>query len=288
MDWIISLPTHNLWVATTGLVLGVIIGSFLNVVIARLPVMLQRQWAHECAALQGSTGIQESARFNLAVPRSQCPQCHTLIAWYDNIPVLSWLMLKAKCRHCHTPIAARYPLIELATGIIFAIIAWYFGVSLTSLVYAWLACLLIALFFIDLDHMLLPDQLTYLVLWSGLAWAWYGGSIPLADAVLGAMLGYLSLWAVFWAFKLLTGKDGMGYGDFKLLAAFGAWHGAQLLPVTVIAAAVTGAVIGMIWQRVQQRQGQPIPFGPFLILGGTIALLWGHPLLSMYLNWVMR
>lgn len=287
MEWITQLPTHNVWVTTSGLLLGLIIGSFLNVVIGRFPVMLQRQWQQECANLTG-TELTAQEPYNLAVPRSRCPQCQQPIAWYDNIPVISWLSLKARCRHCHMPITIRYPFIELATGIIFALIAWYCGGTVTALAYGWLASLLIVLFFIDLDHMLLPDQLNYLVLWSGLALAWAGYSVPLADAVLGAMLGYGSLWIVFWAYKLLTGKDGMGYGDFKLLAAFGAWHGAQLLPVTVVVAAVCGAVIGVIWQRAKQSHGQPIPFGPFLIIGGTITLLWGNQLLGMYINWVLR
>ena len=286
MELILNYPAQTAWVTAFGLALGLVVGSFLNVVIGRFPVMMQRQWQKECAEVTGVTP-EAQPKFNLATPGSHCPKCKTAIKWYDNIPVISWLVLKAKCRACHTKISVRYPLIELLTGVVFAIVVWQLGFTFTTFVHLWLACLLISMFFIDADHMLLPDQMTYLMLWTGLGYAIYSDHIPLQDAVIGAIAGYLALWSVYWAFKLLTGKEGMGYGDFKLLAAFGAWHGYQMLPVTVIASAASGAVIGIIWQQINRnKQGQPIPFGPFLICGGVIAMLWGEELLSSYLNWV--
>lgn len=288
-----EFPAESVWLTLTALVFGLVIGSFLNVVIGRFPLMLQRQWRQECAALQASSAEAaatptKAEPFNLAYPPSRCPKCNHKIAWYDNIPVVSWLLLKAKCRNCRTGISARYPLIELLTGVVFALLTWYGGITIPSLVYMGLACLLICMFFIDADEMILPDQMTYLMLWSGLLFTLYHGHIPLADAVIGAAAGYLSLWSVYWAFKLLTGKEGMGYGDFKLLAAFGAWAGYQMLPVIVIAAAASGAVLGIIYQQInKQRQGQPIPFGPFLICGGVIAMLWGEQILHGYWQWLM-
>lgn len=287
MDIIFDYPAHTWWVTVFGLLLGLVVGSFLNVVIGRFPVMMQRQWQRECAEVTGVTPSEQHEPFNLAKPNSHCPKCKSPIKWYDNIPVISWLVLRAKCRSCGTGISVRYPLIELLTGIVFALIVWNLGFTFTTFVYLFLACLLISMFFIDADHMLLPDQMTYLMLWTGLGFAIYSAHIPLQDAVIGAMAGYLALWSVYWGFKLLTGKEGMGYGDFKLLAAFGAWHGYQLLPVTIIAAAASGAVIGIAWQTINRnKQGQPIPFGPFLICGGVIAMLWGESLLTGYLNWV--
>ena len=285
-ELLFDYPPQTLWVTVFGLLLGLVVGSFLNVVIGRFPVMMQRQWQQECAQVNG-VEPEPQATFNLAKPASHCPKCQTPIHWYDNIPVFSWLLLKGKCRSCQTKISVRYPLIELLTGIVFALLVWNLGFTFTTFVYLFLSALLISLFFIDADHMLLPDQMTYLMLWTGLGFAIYSESLPLTDAVIGAMAGYLALWSVYWAFKLLTGKEGMGYGDFKLLAAFGAWTGYQLLPVIVIAAAASGAVIGIAWQLINRsRQGQPIPFGPFLICGGVIAMLWGEELLSGYLQWV--
>jgi len=288
MELVFDYPTQTWWVTVFGLLLGLVVGSFLNVVIGRFPVMMQRQWQRECAEVNGVEPPPHET-FNLAKPNSHCPKCQATIKWYDNIPVISWLLLKAKCRSCGTHISARYPAIELLTGVIFAVIVWNLGFTFSTFVYLFLACLLISMFFIDADHMLLPDQMTYLMLWTGLGFAIYSGHLPLKDAVIGAMAGYLALWSVYWGFKLLTDKEGMGYGDFKLLAAFGAWHGYQLLPVTIIAAAASGAVIGIVWQTINRnKQGQPIPFGPFLICGGVIAMLWGEPLMTGYLNWVTR
>ncbi|PTB85773.1 prepilin peptidase, partial [Pseudidiomarina aestuarii] len=220
---------HTPWAAAFGIAFGLIVGSFLNVVIGRYPVMMQRQWRAECAQLQEQE-LPKAEPFNLATPNSRCPKCQSAIRWYDNIPVISWLLLRAKCRSCGTAISARYPLIESLTGAVFGVLAWQFGMSIDAGIYMLLAALLIVLFFIDLDHMLLPDPFTLFVLWLGLGYAIYGGPVSLQDAVIGAMAGYLFLWSVYWIFKLLTGKEGMGYGDFKLLAAFGAWTGFQYLP----------------------------------------------------------
>jgi len=268
-------------------VFGLIIGSFLNVVIGRLPVILQQQWRAECAALQGQTVAATS--LSLAKPGSHCPHCKHAVRWYDNIPILSWLLLKARCRDCQAPISIRYPIVELFTGLVFAAIGWQWGLlDAPAYFYALAAALLICLFFIDLDEMLLPDQLTLLLLWVGLLFSIGGSSITPANAIIGAIAGYLSLWSVFWAFKLLTGRDGMGYGDFKLLAAIGAWVGWQLLPVVVIFAAVTGAVIGLIWQGINRNQrGNPIPFGPFLIIGGISAWAFGEQVMRSYWDWLV-
>ena len=275
-------PAYSGITLSLGLVLGLIVGSFLNVVIGRMPVMMQRQWQRECA---GVNNLPEPKfdTFNISTPGSHCPKCKHAIKWYDNIPVISWLLLRAKCRHCKAPISLRYPAIEILTGVTFASLAWFYGLGWPLLFYFIFAALLIVMFFIDYDHMLLPDQLTYFTLWLGLFVAWLGGPVSLPDAVIGAIAGYLSLWSIYWAFKLLTGKEGMGYGDFKLLAAFGAWAGYQMLPVIVLAAAFSGAVIGITLQLVKRKeQGQPIPFGPFLICGGVIAMLWGEQLLNWY------
>ncbi|RUO56380.1 prepilin peptidase [Pseudidiomarina homiensis] len=275
-------PAYSGITLTFGLVLGLVVGSFLNVVIGRLPVMMQRQWQRECAAVNEQPEPQHET-FNISTPGSHCPKCKHPIKWYDNIPVISWLVLRAKCRHCKAPISLRYPAIEILTGVTFASLAWFFGAGWPTLSYMIFAALLIVMFFIDYDHMLLPDQLTYFTLWLGLFVAWLGGPVLLQDAVIGAIAGYLSLWSIYWVFKLLTGKEGMGYGDFKLLAAFGAWAGYHMLPVIVLAAAFSGAVIGITLQVVKRKeQGQPIPFGPFLICGGVIAMIWGEQLLSWY------
>ncbi|MEX1222802.1 MAG: A24 family peptidase [Idiomarina sp.] len=266
---------------------GLIIGSFLNVVIGRLPRILQLQWRAECDGIVDQHTTKELS-LSLSKPGSHCPVCSHKIAWYDNIPLLSWVLLKARCRHCQTPISIRYPLVELLTGLVFAAIGWKFGLlGIDAYFYALAVSLLISLFFIDLDEMLLPDQLTLLLLWLGLVYAVVGDTITPATAIIGASCGYLSLWLVFWGFKLLTGRDGMGYGDFKLLAALGAWLGWQQLPVVVILASVSGALVGIIWQSLQrQRRGNPIPFGPFLIVGGVSAWLFGEALLQSYWRWL--
>ena len=278
----------------SALLLGLIVGSFLNVVIYRLPVMLDRQWRADCAELDsaGAAAKPAPAPFNLIVPRSSCPACQRPIRAIHNIPVLSWLALRARCAHCQARISARYPAIELLCGVLSALVAWRFGYSAQAACGIAITWFLIALTFIDLDHQLLPDSLTLPLLWLGLlaslaGWAAAGGNVPVApaDAIGGAALGYVALWAVYHAFRILTGKEGMGYGDFKLLAALGAWLGWRMLLPIVLLAALLGALVGiaLIVGRRHER-GVPIPFGPFLAAAGWLALMWGPQLVQRYLS----
>lgn len=257
-------------------VLGLLIGSFLNVVIYRLPKMLERQWAAECADLQGKAP-DETPTFNLATPRSHCPACGHQIRWYENIPVVSYLALKGSCSACNTPISMRYPLVEMATGVLFAWCVWRWGFSLTALAWCGFSATLVALTLIDWDTTLLPDDLTLPLLWAGLiAAALRWTDVPLVHAVWGAVAGYMSLWLVYQAFKLLTGKEGMGYGDFKLFAALGAWFGWPALVPIILMASVIGAVIGIGMKFASSlREGGYVPFGPFLALGGLTAMIFG-------------
>ncbi|MGY3858196.1 prepilin peptidase [Aeromonas intestinalis] len=268
---------------------SLMIGSFLNVVIHRLPIMLERDWQAEYRSYFDSEPAAASAPpYNLMVPRSCCPHCGHAITAIENIPLLSWLWLKGRCRNCQAPISVRYPLVELLTALLSVVVAatltpgWG---TLAALVLTWT---LIALTFIDLDKMLLPDQLTLPLLWAGLLFNLLVGFVSLGDAVAGAMAGYLVLWSLYWAFKLLTGKEGMGYGDFKLLAALGAWLGWQALPIVLLLSSLVGAVIGigLIALR-KHHQANPIPFGPYLAIAGWAALLWGDSITRWYLDWVL-
>lgn len=269
-------------------VFGLMIGSFLNVVIHRLPLMMEREWRADCAALDGgeATIDGETEPFDLVRPRSRCPGCGEKIAGYDNIPVLSYLLLGGKCRRCESAISIRYPLVEAATGAVTCLAAFAFGfpdglpttdsiihVAAVS-VFAWY---LIALAMIDFDTQLLPDSLTMPLLWFGIALGFSDAyPVTLEDAVLGAMFGYLSLWSVYWAFKLVTGKEGMGYGDFKLLSALGAWLGWQALPALILVSSAVGAIIGvMLLSTSFVKRSEPIPFGPYLALAGLIMMFWG-------------
>ena len=266
-----------LWLqAAAGGVLGLLIGSFLNVVIHRLPQMMERQWAEQCAELNGQTP-PEQAPFNLLTPRSRCPHCGHGIRWFENIPVLSWLLLRGRCSQCQARISARYPLVELATGLLFAWCAWRWGWSPAAAAWCGFSALLVALTLIDWDTTLLPDDLTLPLLWAGLiaaALGWTG--VPLAHAVWGAVAGYVSLWGVYWAFKLVTGKEGMGYGDFKLFAALGAWFGWPALAPIILMASVIGALIGIGMKLSHAlREGGVMPFGPFLALAGLTAMVFG-------------
>ena len=275
-----SLPTLVL-----ALLLGAVIGSFLNVVIVRLPVQLKHQWQRECAEISG-TPVTQQERFSIAVPGSHCPECKAAIAWYDNIPLLSYLVLRARCRHCQTHIPVTYWLVEILSCLTFGLVAWHYGFSMTSLVYVTVFSILICLLVIDSRHQLLPDQLTYPLLWIALLWSLADNSTMTPSlAIIGAVAGYLSLWSVYWAFKLITGKEGMGYGDFKLLAGITAFTGATLLPVTILASSVCGAVIGLILLRRKSRS-QPIPFGPFLIGGGLLSYFYGTEILFGYWRWL--
>jgi leader peptidase (prepilin peptidase)/N-methyltransferase len=267
-------------------VLGLLVGSFLNVVIHRLPRMLERQWAEECAEFSGQPAPQQEA-FNLLVPRSRCPHCGHAIRWYENIPVLSWLVLRGKCSQCRQGISVRYPVVELVTAAFFALCAARWGLTLQAGAWAAFAALLICLFLIDMDTQILPDDLNYSLLWLGLLVSASGWSVPLASAVWGAALGYLVFWGIFQAFKLATGKEGMGYGDFKLLAALGAWCGIKaILPILLISSLV-GAVIGSAWLLLKGKdRGSQIPFGPYLAIAGWIQFISGADLLGMYLQWI--
>ncbi|AUZ76860.1 MULTISPECIES: prepilin peptidase [Aeromonas] len=265
---------------------SLMIGSFLNVVIHRLPIMLEREWQAEYLGyFNPETQPQQEERYNLMVPRSACPHCGHAITAIENIPLLSWLWLKGRCRECQAPISARYPLVELLTSLLSLIVAATFPPGWGLLAALLLTWVLVALTFIDLDKMLLPDQLTLPLLWGGLLFNLAGGFAPLADAVIGAMAGYLVLWSLYWAFKLLTGKEGMGYGDFKLLAALGAWLGWQALPIVLLLSSLVGALmgIGLILLR-NHHQNKPIPFGPYLAIAGWIALLWGDTITRWYLT----
>ena len=270
--------------AAAGL-LGLCIGSFLNVVIHRLPRMMEQDWLAQCAELRGET-TSTAAPLSLAKPRSRCPQCGHQITALENIPLISYLLiLKGKCSACSTPISPRYPIIEALTGLLSAYVAWHFGPTIQTAGALLLIWALIALAAIDLDTQLLPDSITLPLLWLGLFFNLSNTYTPLATAVIGAMAGYLALWSVFWLFKLATGKDGMGYGDFKLLAALGAWLGWPMLPAIILLSSVVGAVVG-ISLIIFARQGRnvPIPFGPYLAAAGGIALFWGEAITQRYLG----
>ena len=270
--------------AAAGL-LGLCIGSFLNVVIHRLPRMMEQDWLAQCAELRGET-TSTAAPLSLAKPRSRCPQCGHQITALENIPLISYLLiLKGKCSACSTPISPRYPIIEALTGLLSAYVAWHFGPTIQAAGALLLIWALIALAAIDLDTQLLPDSITLPLLWLGLFFNLSNTYTPLATAVIGAMAGYLALWSVFWLFKLATGKDGMGYGDFKRLAALGAWLGWPMLPAIILLSSVVGAVVG-ISLIILARQGRnvPIPFGPYLAAAGGIALFWGEAITQRYLG----
>jgi leader peptidase (prepilin peptidase) / N-methyltransferase len=263
--------------------LGLLIGSFLNVVIYRLPKMMERQWAAEVAAFQAEQAgaaaqpAQTQEPFNLMVPRSRCPSCGHLVAWYENIPVISYVFLRGKCSECRTPISIRYPLVELLTGGLFFVCAHQWGLTTTGMAWCAFSAVLVALAFIDWDTTLLPDDLTLPLLWAGLlASALHWIQVPLVSSVAGAAAGYLSLWMVYWAFKLATGKEGMGYGDFKLFAALGAWFGWEALVPMILMSSVIGAIVGIGLKIFSSlREGGYVPFGPFLAAAGLTAMIAG-------------
>ena len=270
--------------AATALVLGLLVGSFLNVVIHRVPKMMEREWELQAAELAGREPPELPA-FNLVRPRSRCPSCGHTLGAFENIPLLSWTLQRGRCRACGWSIPARYPLVELGTGLLSALAIAQFGATAAgagALLFTWA---LVALTMIDFDHQLLPDSITLPLLWLGLLVNSFGVLVPLADAVWGAVLGYLSLWSVYWAFRLLTGKEGMGFGDFKLLAALGAWLGWQALPLVIILSSLVGAVVGVaLIFALGRDRNVPIPFGPYLAAAGWITLLWGDAISGAYLS----
>jgi leader peptidase (prepilin peptidase)/N-methyltransferase len=269
-------------IAVAGVV-GLVVGSFLNVVIHRLPRMLERGWRAQCAELAGEAPAEEPP-YNLVVPRSACPSCGHRVSALENIPVVSWLALRGRCKGCGTAISARYPIVELLGAALAMLAVWHFGPTAKALAACALLWALVALTFIDADTQLLPDDLTLPLLWAGLAVNLGGLFVPLAEAVVGAIAGYLVLWSVYWLFKLIRGKEGMGYGDFKLLAALGAWLGWKALPGIVLLSSVAGAVIGIALMIVHRRDGgTPLPFGPYLAIAGAIALFLGEPLARLIL-----
>jgi len=264
--------------------LGLLVGSFINVLAYRLPVMLERQWQREA---QEVLGLPETVheRFDLCLPASRCPHCQHRIRAWENIPVVSYLALRGRCSACKGRIGVRYPLVELGSALLSLLVAWHFGPGLAALLVMLLTWGLLALSLIDADHQLLPDVLVLPLLWLGLVVNAFGLLVPLNDALWGAVAGYLSLWSVYWVFRLLTGKEGMGFGDFKLLAMLGAWGGWQILPVTLMGASIAGALIGLLLLRLQRAQrGTPLPFGPYLAIAGWIALLWGDEIVASYLQ----
>ena len=280
------LLSEHAWVfVSMALVLGVIVGSFLNVLVWRLPKMLEREWRAQAHEVLGLPAEPAGPTYNLMLPHSCCPHCNHPIRPWENIPLLSYLLLKGRCAHCRGAISARYPLTELASGLLCALVAWHFGFGWQAAALMLLSCGLLAMSLIDADHQLLPDVLVLPLLWLGLIVNSFGLFTTLPDAVWGAVIGYLSLWSVFWLFKLATGKDGMGHGDFKLLALLGAWGGWQILPMTLLMSSLVGVFCGLILMRMRKAQAStPMPFGPYLAIAGWIALLWGGQITDFYLQ----
>lgn len=274
-------------------VLGLFIGSFLNVVVYRLPLMMERSWKQECReflkldiepeAESAETKQAPPEKFNLMVPRSACPSCGSMISAWQNIPVISWLLLRGKCGNCKHPISVEYPLVELLTAILSAAVAMKFGASIELVLALFFTWALISLAMIDFHTTLLPDSITLPLLWAGLLISLVPVFVAAPDAIVGAAAGYMILWIVFQTFKLVTGKEGMGFGDFKLLAALGAWLGWAMLPLIILLSSLTGAIIGiMIMVLFKHQRSQPIAFGPYLAIAGWIALMWGNEIVSMY------
>ena len=284
MSFFSLLETSPAALVTTAVVAGLLVGSFLNVVIHRLPKILERQWRAECADITGAV-LPPAEHFNLFVPRSACPKCGHQITALENVPIASYIALGGKCSSCAAPISWRYPVVEALSGVLSGYVAWRYGWSaamLGALLFAWA---MIALAFIDFDTFFLPDSITLPLMWAGLLINIDGTFTDIRSAVLGAAAGYLALWSVFWAFKLATGKEGMGYGDFKLLAAIGAWLGWKLLPLVIVVSSFLGAAVGVgLIAFARHERSVPIPFGPYLVVAGLIALFWGESLTRHYLN----
>lgn len=280
------LQQNPVWLISTVVLFSLCVGSFLNVVIYRLPVMMEKSWQQEYREyFQPDEPAVPAETFNLATPRSRCQHCQTQLSALDNIPLLSWLSLGGQCRYCKAPISPRYPAVELLTAVLSGLVIWQTGATAYGLLLLVLTWCLVALTFIDIDKMLLPDQITLPLLWLVLAASAAGVGIAPQQAIIGAACGYLSLWSVYWGFKLLTGKEGMGYGDFKLMAIFGALLGWQQLPLIILLSSVVGAVIGSVMLAVQKKeQSTAIPFGPYIAAAGWIAMLWGSQISDAYLR----
>jgi len=280
----VSFYQHPLLLVTVAVVVGLMVGSFLNVVIHRLPKMLERQWRAECAELAG-TPLAPAEKYDLVAPRSACPKCGNRIAAVHNIPLVSYLFLLGRCAKCREPISPRYPVVEAVSGVLAGYIAWRYGLNSAlfgALIFTWA---MIALAFIDLDTFYLPDSITLPLLWAGLLFNTGATFTDLRSAVIGAAAGYLALWSVFWAYRLATGKEGMGYGDFKLLAAIGAWLGWKMLPLVILLSSAVGAVIGIaLIVFAKHGREKPIPFGPYLAIAGMVALFWGEAINRRYLD----
>jgi leader peptidase (prepilin peptidase)/N-methyltransferase len=267
-------------------VISLLVGSFLNVVIYRLPIMMEREWQRDIEQTQNpEKELAPQTTFNLIKPDSTCPNCQHKIRAWENIPVISWIVLGRKCSGCAKPISGRYPAVELLTAIMSAAVAYQLGFGLTGVAFIFGTWLLVAMTFIDLDKMLLPDSLTLLLLWLGLGISCFDQTISPIDSIIGAMVGYLSLWSIYWAFKLLTGKEGMGYGDFKLLAALGAWVGWQHLPIVILLSSVVGAIVGISLMFIKKKDSNlAIPFGPYLAAAGWLTMLYGDHIADWYLS----
>ncbi|HEY4541539.1 MAG TPA: A24 family peptidase [Noviherbaspirillum sp.] len=283
-ELLLDAPPASVLPAVFAAIFGLLVGSFLNVVIHRLPRMMQRE-SDNYVAHESGKPLPHTDRYNLMVPGSACPECGHRISAAENIPIVSYLVLGGKCSSCKTPISVRYPIVEAITGALSALVVWQLGSGLAGLSAVVLTWLLIAMTFIDADTKLLPDDLTLPLLWLGLLVNLNGAFVPLHEAVIGAAAGYLSLWTVYWIFKLATGKEGMGYGDFKLLAALGAWMGWKMLPLIILLSSLVGAVVGVaLILFARHGRNNPIPFGPYLAAAGFIALLWGDQLVARYLG----
>ena len=264
--------------------LGLVIGSFLNVVIHRLPIMMEMDWREQCASLSGIDNVAKTTKYNLITPRSTCPHCQKTIAAWHNIPVISFLLLGGRCKECKASISWRYPTVEIISAFLVGLTAYKFGFSISTLAASVFALALLTLTFIDLDTQLLPDVITLPLLWLGLLFNLYGGFTDIQSAIIGAVAGYLILWIVYWVFKLVTGKEGMGYGDFKMLAAIGAWFGWAMLPAVILLSSIAGSIIGIgLIIFAKKGRNTAIPFGPYLALGGIAALFWGTQLSHLYL-----
>jgi leader peptidase (prepilin peptidase)/N-methyltransferase len=295
-DIVYLLQNHPLVFCATATVLGLLVGSFLNVVIHRLPKMMQRDWNEQAVMVLEDAKLEDCAeklrdehdnpaRYNLVVPRSSCPKCGHRIGALENIPIISYLVLRGRCAGCKTPISVRYPVIEAISGVAAGYIAWHFGFGLAAFAAMAFAWSLIALTVIDIDTQLLPDSITLPLLWMGLLANTSATFTSLDAAVLGAIAGYLALWSVYWMFKLASGKEGMGFGDFKLLAAIGAWLGWKLLPLVILLSSFVGATVGILLIAFRRHgRNTPIPFGPYLAAAGLIAILWGAEINAMYLG----